>query len=85
MKTQKNLTLTFLLFCLTIFMSFGQQMFTVFEDNVKPSKFLEYEKAVKAFNDACAEHNVDMEWYTASQDDFTYYYVSPIEKYGRAR
>ncbi|GGD28945.1 hypothetical protein GCM10011368_33630 [Hyunsoonleella pacifica] len=60
-------------------MSFAQQMYVVFQDNVKPSKMLEYEKAVKAFNDSCTEHNVDAEWYAAAQDDFTYYYITPIE------
>lgn len=79
MKNQRTLLFTCLSLCLTICMSFAQQMYTVFEDNVKPSKFQEYEKAVKAFNKACEEHNVEMEWFAAAQDDFTYYYITPIE------
>lgn len=80
MKNQKSLWLTIGVLCFTITLSFAQQMFIVFEDNVKPSKVIDYEKTVKAYNDACVEHNVDVYWQAASQDDFTYYYISPIEK-----
>jgi len=79
MKNLKKLFLTSLTFCLLTSLSFAQQMFIVFQDNVKPSKAVEYENAVKALNEAAAEHEVDIEWYAASQDDFTYYYISPIE------
>ncbi|MGC6430633.1 MAG: hypothetical protein ACON5F_06310 [Jejuia sp.] len=80
MKTNKTILLTCLSMCITVCMSYAQQMFIVFEDNVMPSKVMDYEKTVKAYNDACVEHEVDVYWQAASQDDFTYYYISPIEK-----
>lgn len=79
MKNQKTLLLTCVVLCLTMSISFAQQMYTVFQDNVKPSKVMDYEKIVKEFNKACEEHSVETQWMSASQDDFTYYYITPIE------
>ncbi len=77
MKTIKSIVLL-LIFCF-VFQLSAQQAFLIHEDNVKPSKFMEYEKIAKEFQDACLEHKPDATWIAAMRDDFTYYYITPIE------
>lgn len=78
MKTIKSILLLVVISVFTLHVT-AQQMFTVFQDNVKPSKAMAYEKIVKEFNKACETHNVETQWLTAAQDDFTYYYITPID------
>ena len=81
MKTTK---ITFLL---VLFLSFtcntilAQQAFQVHQDNVKPSKVMEYEKVAKEFKEACVEHNLQSTWFTASTNDLKYFYITPIENF----
>lgn len=79
MKTIKSTLLLALFLCFTFNLSQAQQAFQVHQDNVKPSKVGEYEKIAKEFHDASVEHNVQASWITAMRDDFTYYYITPIE------
>lgn len=79
MKNQKTLLLTCLSFCLAIAVSFAQQAFLIHQDNVKPSKAGDYEKVAKKFHEACLEHKPDATWMAAMRDDFTYFYITPIE------
>ncbi len=79
MKTIKSILLA-LIVCLTANLSQAQQAFQIHQDNVKPSKVMEYEAIAKEFNAACKEHNVEGTWYAASSNDFKYFYISPIEK-----
>ncbi len=81
MKTMKSILTLVVLLCLTCYSSHAQQMFLVHQDNVKPSKFMEYEKIAKEFNEACMTHNLQMEWFAASANDFSYYYITPIENF----
>jgi hypothetical protein len=68
-------------------LSFGQeepkdQLFTVHQDNVKPAMVDQYEKAVNSLVASFKEHGMEIPSMTSSQtDDFTYYYISPIENY----
>ncbi|MCM8570696.1 hypothetical protein NE848_14975 [Gramella jeungdoensis] len=56
------------------------QAFWIHEDRVKPSMMAEYEKVSKGFVDACKKHALkDVQWATASMDDGTYLYISPIQ------
>ncbi len=80
MKTIKNISLALLLLCFTI-TAYGQKYYQVHQDNVKPSKMMEYEKIAKEFHEACVEHNVQTSWITTSLDDFRYLYVSPVENF----
>jgi len=80
MKLLKNTFLFLAIMCLTFNMSHAQnKMFSVHQDNVKPSMIGEYEKITKEFNAACKEHNVQTSWITATTDDLRYMYVSEIE------
>ncbi|GAA4289480.1 hypothetical protein GCM10023163_00240 [Aestuariibaculum suncheonense] len=54
-------------------------MYRIHQDNVKPSKVMDYEKVAKAFNDACVKHNVKTSWATAATNDLKYIYISEIE------
>lgn len=81
MKTIKNTLLLALMLCLTINFASAQQMFRIHQDNVKPSKFMEYEAIAKEFKEASVKHNVDVTWFTAMTNDFKYFYVSPIENF----
>lgn len=78
MKTIKSILLVVTIFCFTYQIS-AQQMFLIHQDNVKPSKAMEYETIAKEFNDASIAHNVQTQWITAVRDDFTYYYITPIK------
>ncbi|GAA4899616.1 hypothetical protein GCM10023311_26250 [Flaviramulus aquimarinus] len=79
MKTIKTTVLLVLFLCLTCNVSQAQQAYQIHQDNVRPSKFMEYEKIAKEFNAACVEHNFQGTWYTAMSNDFKYFYITPIE------
>lgn len=82
MKTIKTTFVLAITFCLTInFSQALQQAYQIHQDNVKPSMKMEYEKIAKEFNAACVEHNVQSTWYTATSNDFKYFYISPIENF----
>ena len=81
MKTAKTTLMLVLLLCLTCTISQAQKMFSVHQDNVKPSMVMEYEKIAKEFNAASVEHNAQAEWFTAVSNDFKYFYISPIENF----
>lgn len=56
------------------------QAFWIHEDRVKPSMMAEYEKVSKDFVETCKKYALkDVEWATASMDDGTYLYISPIQ------
>ncbi|TBW28915.1 hypothetical protein [Gramella sp. KN1008] len=56
------------------------QAFWIHEDRVKPSMLAEYEQVAKGFADTCKKHALkDVQWATASMDDGTYLYISPIQ------
>jgi len=58
------------------------QAYTIHEDRVKPAMVQEYEPIAKNLVAACTEHNIqDATWLTVAQDDNTYLYVTPIEKF----
>ncbi|WP_406683673.1 hypothetical protein N1F78_13420 [Seonamhaeicola sp. MEBiC1930] len=81
MKTIKAvLTLSLVLFLGTTHLN-AQQAFQIHQDNVKPSKVGEYEKIAKEFHEASTTHNLQASWITAMSDDFTYYYITPIENF----
>ena len=80
MKLLKNTLLYLSILCLSFNLSQAQnKMFSVHQDNVKPSMIGEYEKIAKEFNAACEEHNVQTSWITATTGDLRYMYVSEIE------
>ncbi|WP_203258405.1 hypothetical protein [Hyunsoonleella ulvae] len=79
MKHQRTLSLTCLLLCLAITVSFAQQAFLIHQDNVKPSKVMQYEKIAKEFHEACLEHKPETNWMAAMTYDFKYFYITPIE------
>lgn len=82
MKTIKTSLLLALMLCFTANFSHAvQQLYRVHQDNVKPSKLMEYEKIAKELNDACVEHNVQASWSAAMSSDFRYFYISPIENF----
>ncbi len=56
------------------------QMYSVHEDQVKPSMVLQYEKTSKMLADKMKEHNItSTSWLASSTDDFRYMWVTPIE------
>lgn len=80
MKNLKTTLLFAFILCLSFNLSQAQnKMFSVHQDNVKPSMIGEYEKIAKEFNAACEEHNVQTSWITATTGDLRYMYVSEIE------
>ncbi|MBC3759089.1 hypothetical protein H7U19_11770 [Hyunsoonleella sp. SJ7] len=82
MKTIKKTIVLAFLFCLTLNASQAyQKMYRVHQDNVLPSKMMDYEKIAKEFNAACVEHNFPGKWLATTMDDFRYLYVSPIENF----
>lgn len=80
MKILKKIFVSAVLLCFSINLSLAQKMYNIHQDNVKPSKLMDYEKIAKEFNEACKEHNVQMGWLAATTDDLKYLYISPIEK-----
>ncbi|MEW4924573.1 hypothetical protein [Algibacter sp. 2305UL17-15] len=80
MKTIKTTLLLAFLCCFVANLQ-AQQMFQVHQDNVKPSMLMEYEKIAKEFQDASVKHNLQASWVTAMRDDFTFYYITPIENF----
>ncbi|ULC58119.1 hypothetical protein MBM09_09325 [Flaviramulus sp. BrNp1-15] len=81
MKTIKSTLLLACVLCLFINYSHAQQMYQIHQDNVLPSKIMEYEAIAKKFNDASKEHNVQASWFTATTNDMKYFYITPIENY----
>ncbi len=81
MKTIKTTFLLACILCLSFNVSTAQQAYQIHQDNVKPSKFMEYEKIAKEFNAACVEHNLQATWFTAMSNDFKYFYITPIENF----
>lgn len=79
MKTIKTTLLFVLFLCFSISLTQAQQAYLVHQDNVKPSKVMEYEKIAKEFNEASKKHNVQATWYVAMTNGFQYYYLTPIE------
>ena len=75
MKTIKNTCIAFIMTLLMMNISIAQQKFQVHQDNVKPSMFMQYEKIAKEFNEASVKHNLQATWFTASTNDFKYFYV----------
>lgn len=60
------------------------QMYEVHEDQVKPSKVGEYEKAAKNFADKMKEHQVSGgAFLTTSTSNLRYLYVNPIDSLGQ--
>ena len=82
-----SFSLAGVLIFLTTFLSFGQeelkdQLFSVHKDNVKPSMVGQYEEAINDLLAAFKEHGMEIPTMRSAQtDDFTYYYLSPIENY----
>jgi len=83
MKTIKTTILLALFLCFSINQSTAQQAYQVHQDNVKPSKFMEYEKIAKEFHAASVEHNLQATWFTAMSNDFKYFYITPIENFAK--
>lgn len=81
MKTNKLTILITLVLFLTTNFAIAQKLYRVHQDNVLPSKMMEYEKIAKEFHDACVTHNLQASWLTTSTDDFRYLYVTPIENF----
>lgn len=82
MKTIKKTIVLAFLCCLTVNVSQAfQKFYRVHQDNVLPSKLMEYEKIAKEFNEACVKHNFPGAWLCATMDDMRYLYVSPVEKF----
>ena len=81
MKTIKITFLVTLILCFTINLSQAQKYFQIHQDNVKPSKVVEYEKIAKEFNAACAEHNAQTSWNTATSNDLRYFHITPVENF----
>ncbi|MCF7569111.1 hypothetical protein L3X37_12150 [Sabulilitoribacter arenilitoris] len=81
MKTIKTTILMALILCFSINLFNAQQAFQIHQDNVKPSKFMVYEKIAKEFNAACVKHNLQTNWFAAMSNDFKYFYVTPIENF----
>ncbi|WP_303317533.1 hypothetical protein Q4Q34_16580 [Flavivirga abyssicola] len=81
MKALKTTLILAFILCLTCNLSQAQQMFLVHQDNVKPSKMMEYEKIAKEFHAASVEHNLQTKWVTAVSNDFRYFYITPIENF----
>ncbi len=60
----------------------NQQAYLVHEDRVKPGMVEEYEQVSKDLIAACKENNIqELNWMTVSQDDHTYLYITPMEKF----
>ncbi|OIQ29618.1 MAG: hypothetical protein BM564_05250 [Bacteroidetes bacterium MedPE-SWsnd-G2] len=84
MKTSKiNLSFA-LLFLILPLLSFAQedkmQAYWVHEDQVLPSKFVEYENMNKELISELKKHNIKDEiWYAASTSNGNYYYITPIK------
>ena len=81
MKTIKKTLLLTLFLCFTFNVSQAQKMYNVHQDNVKPSKMMEYEKVAKEFQAACVEHKFQGQWLAVTMDDGRYLYVSPMENF----
>jgi len=58
------------------------QAYLIHEDRVKPSMVDEYEQISKDLVKACTDHNIQgTNWLTVVQDDNTYLFVTPMEKF----
>jgi len=85
MKTLKATLLPAILVMLFLGTSFAQnsdnyQAYHVHEDQVKPSKVMQYEITAKALVNKMKEHNIQStRWLATSTDNFRYLYVTPIK------
>ena len=60
----------------------NQQAYLIHEDRVKPGMVEEYEQVAKDLVAVCKENNIQqLNWMTAAQDDHTYLYITPMEKF----
>jgi hypothetical protein len=85
-KPLKHILLIILLIITPLFVGAQEneniQAYLVHEDRVKPGMVVEYEKVAKDLVAACAEHNIqELNWMTVSQDDNSYLYITPMEKF----
>ena len=84
-KALKNvLLITLVLTCFQVWSQDGnnQQAYVIHEDRVKPGMVEEYEQIAKDLVAACKEHNIqEINWMTVAQDDNTYLYITPLEKF----
>lgn len=84
-KALKNvLLITLVLTCFQVWSQDGnnQQAYVIHEDRVKPGMVEEYEQIAKDLVAACKEHNIqEINWMTVAQDDNTYLYITPMEKF----
>ena len=78
MKTIKSILVLLVLSCITLQLT-AQQAYLVHQDNVKPSKIMQYEKTAKAFQEATLKHQPDTEWLAASTNDMKYFYITAID------
>lgn len=86
MKTLKKTVLVALLLFSTLFVQAQDekevQAYWIHEDRVKPSMVEEYEQVTKDLVAKCTEHNIqETKWLTVAQNDHTYLYVTPMEKF----
>ena len=85
-KTLKQTLLIALLIITTLLVNAQEeknvQAYLVHEDRVKPGMVQEYEQVAKDLVAACTEYNIqELNWMTVSQDDNTYLYITPMEKF----
>jgi hypothetical protein len=86
MKTTKTIFLATLMVLLCIPFNLNAQsdqkmkLYSVHEDDVKPSMLKEYENSIKEFKDNLTKHSIqDMNFLTVMTDDLKYMYVMPLE------
>lgn len=86
-KALKNIWIIVLSIMLSASISMAQnetknQAYLIHEDRVKPSMVSEYEKISKDLVAECTKYNIqETSWLTVAQNDNTYLYVTPIEKF----
>ncbi len=84
-KFMKNaLMISLLLSSLLLWSQDGknQQAYLIHEDRVKPGMVEEYEQVAKDLVAACKENNIQqLNWMAVEQDDHTYLYITPMEKF----
>ncbi|KAA5821482.1 hypothetical protein FPF71_16530 [Algibacter amylolyticus] len=81
MKTIKTTLLLSLLLCFTTYICQAQKMFTVHQDNVKPSMIMEYEAVAKKLLEASKKHNVKTSWTAITTNELKYLYLTPINNF----
>ena len=85
MKTKKFISLLIILLIGSCsFFTYGQegksepQIYMIWDEIVKPSKAVEYEKAFKHAMDLWKEYSYPYSMYIFNTEDFHYYFVIPI-------